>query len=56
MQELIAPQKLREDSSKIQLFNITDKNSNAKNNYNPFLADEENLNQEESEKDFSLFA
>jgi len=55
-QELIAPQKLTQETSKIQLFNITDKNSNAKNSYNPFLADEENLNQEESEKDFSLFA
>ena len=55
-QEFIAPQKLTQETSKIQLFNITDKNSNAKNSYNPFLADEENLNQEESEKDFSLFA
>lgn len=55
-QELIGPQKLAEDSSKIQLFNITDKNSNAKNAYNPFLADEENISSEESEKDFSLFA
>ena len=55
-QELIAPQKLEKETSKIQLFNISDKNSNAKNNYNPFLADEENLDQEESEKDFGLFA
>ena len=55
-QEFIAPQKLSQETSKIQLFNITDKNSNAKNAYNPFLADEENLNQEESEKDFGLFA
>jgi len=55
-QEFIAPQKLSQETSKIQLFNITDKNSNAKNTYNPFLADEENLNQEESEKDFGLFA
>ena len=36
-------------------FNIADKNSNAKNNYNPFLADEENLVQEESEKEIRLF-
>ena len=55
-QELIAPQKLSQETSKIQLFNIADKNSNAKNSYNPFLADEESLNQEESEKDVSLFA
>ena len=55
-QELIAPQKLSQETSKIQLFNIKDKNSNAKNSFNPFLADEENLNQEESEKDFGLFA
>lgn len=54
--ELIAPQKLTQETSKIQLFNISDKNSNAKNSYNPFMANEENLNQEESEKEYLLFA
>ena len=55
-QELFAPQKIVEETSKIQLFNITDKNSRSSNSFNPFNADEEGSNQEESEKDFSLFA
>lgn len=56
-QELIAPQKISEETSKIQLFNITDKNSRSSNGFNPFNANEENLNPEESEKDIiSLFA
>ncbi|MBR5304684.1 MAG: hypothetical protein IKU37_07660 [Candidatus Gastranaerophilales bacterium] len=56
-QELIAPQKITEETSKIQIFNITDKNSRSSNGFNPFNANEENLNQEESEKDtISLFA
>lgn len=55
--ELAAPQKIAEETSKIQLFNITDKNSRSSNGFNPFNADEEGLNQEESEKDIiSLFA
>ena len=54
--ELIAPKQLAQQTSNIQLFNISDKNSNAKNGYNPFLADEE-TSEETSEKDtFSLFA
>ena len=56
-QELFAPQKIVEETSKIQLFNIADKNSRSSNGFNPFNADEEGLNQEESEKDnYSLFA
>lgn len=56
-QELVAPQKITQETSKIQLFNITDKNSHSSNSFNPFKANEENLNQEESEKDlFNLFA
>ena len=56
-QELIAPQRVVEETSKIQLFNIADKNSRSSNGFNPFNADEEGLNQEESEKDnYSLFA
>ena len=56
-QELVAPQKIVEETSKIQLFNITDKNSRSSNGFNPFNADEKDLNQEESEKDlFNLFA
>ena len=56
-QELIAPQKLTKETSKIQLFNITDKHSNSSNGFNPFINDEEKLSKEESEKDnFNLFA
>lgn len=54
--ELIAPQKLAQETSRIELFNISDKNSNAKNSYNPFVTNEENLNQEESEEEIFLFA
>lgn len=54
--ELNAPQRIVEETSKIQLFNISDKNSNAKNSYNPFVINEENLSQEESEKESLLFA
>ena len=57
IQELIAPQKLTQETSKIQLFNITDKNARSSNGFNPFKMDEDNLNQEESEKDaITLFA
>ena len=56
-QELFAPQKIAEETSKIQLFNIADKNSHSSNGFNPFNVKEESLNQEESEKDIiSLFA
>ena len=56
-QELIAPQKITKESSKIQLFGISDKNSNSSNGFNPFRTDEEKLNKEESEKTtFNLFA
>jgi len=55
--ELVAPQKIAQETSKIQLFGISDKNSRSSNGFNPFNADEENLNKEESEKDhFNLFA
>lgn len=56
-QELFAPQRITEETSKIQLFNIADKNSRSSNSFNPFNTDEEGLKQEESEKDtISLFA
>ena len=55
--ELNMPQKITQETSKIQLFNITDKNSRSSNGFNPFDVNEENSNQEESEKDIiSLFA
>ena len=55
--ELTMPQKITQETSKIQLFNITDKNSRSSNGFNPFDVNEENSNQEESEKDIiGLFA
>lgn len=56
-QELIAPQQIVKEMSDIKVFNTSDKNSNSSNSFNPFKADSENTNQEESEKDlFNLFA
>ena len=56
-QELIAPQKLTQETSKIQLFNISDKNPRSSKGFNPFLVDDENNQIEESEKDnIILFA
>ena len=56
-QELIAPQKLEQQASNIQVFNTSDKNANSSNRFNPFMFDEENSTNEESEKDnISLFA
>lgn len=54
--EFTSPKQLEVETSKIQLFNISDKNSNSSNGFNPFKADEESSNKEESEKDFNLFA
>jgi len=55
--DLIAPKQLEKETSNIQLFNISDKNSNSSNGFNPFKADEEGQNKEESEKKpFNLFA
>ena len=49
--------KLAQETSKIQLFNILDKNPNSSNGFNPFNSDEEAINKEESEKDtLKLFA
>ena len=56
-QELIAPKKLEVQTSNIQVFNTSDKNANSSNRFNPFVFDEENSTNEESEKDtISLFA
>ena len=54
--EFTSPKQLEVETNKIQLFNISDKNSNSSNGFNPFKADEESSNKEESEKDFNLFA
>lgn len=54
--EFATPKQLEVETSKIQLFNISDKNSNSSNGFNPFKADEESSNKEESEKDYNLFA
>lgn len=55
--DLLAPNKIEDTSRRVQLFNISDKNSNSSNGFNPFSADEESSTKEESEKDtFNLFA
>lgn len=57
VQELAQVAKVEQETPQIQLFNITDKNSHSSNGFNPFRADEDNLNKEEGEKDnLSLFA
>lgn len=53
--ELFAPQKLTEETSKIQLFNIADKNSRSSNGFNPFNETEESLAEEKTEKEIKLF-
>lgn len=53
--EFTSPKQLEVETSKIQLFNISDKNSNSSNGFNPFKANEES-SPEESEKEFNLFA
>ena len=56
-QELIAPQKLAQQTSNIQIFATADKNTNSSNKFNPFVNDEESSSKEESEKDlFNLIA
>ena len=56
-QELIAPKKLEQQTSNIQVFSTSDKNAKSSNKFNPFMFDEENSTSEESEKDnISLFA
>ena len=55
--EFATPKQLDVETNKIHLFNISDKNSNSSNGFNPFKADEESSSKEESEKDtFNLFA
>ena len=46
--ELTSPRTVEETNSSIKLFNIADKNSNAKNSFNPFSADKDS--QEEQAK------
>ena len=55
--ELVTPNKIEDNSRRVQLFNISDKNSNSSNGFNPFKAEEETTTKEESEKEsFNLFA
>ena len=54
--ELKAPRQLEANRNVIQLFNITDKNSNASNGFNPFEASEEVSREEKKETDINLFA
>ena len=53
--QLQAPKKLESSNSKIELFNITDKNSNSHNGFNPFKADEEERMSENEIDEKSLF-
>jgi len=39
--ELTSPRKLEQPDASIRLFNISDKNSNSSNGYNPFAADKD---------------
>ncbi len=55
--ELVAPKALEKPESNVQLFNISDKNSNSSNGFNPFETTENNASKEKSgEKEISLFA
>lgn len=55
--ELQAPKQLEANGNVIHLFNISDKNSNSSNGFNPFEADEEKSSREEKrETEISLFA
>jgi len=55
--ELNPPPKVEQQANIVQLFNISDKNSNSSNGFNPFKTDEEETdNQEKNEKVINLFA
>ncbi len=55
--DILKPQSIKKQTSNIQLFNISDKNSNAKNGYNPFLSSLDNQNNKEDKTDdFNFFA
>lgn len=55
--ELAAPKALEKPNSNIQLFNISDKNSNSSNGFNPFeTAEQKALEEKQGEKEISLFA
>ena len=55
--ELIAPKALENHNSNLQLFNITDKNPNSSNGFNPFeTSEEKNAKEKQGENEISLFA
>ncbi len=54
--DLTAPKQLEANRNFIELFNITDKNSNASNGFNPFQAGEEVSREEKKETEVNLFA
>ncbi len=54
--DLTAPKQLEPNRNVIELFNITDKNSNSSNGFNPFQAGEEVSREEKKEADINLFA
>lgn len=54
--DLTAPKQLEANRNFIELFNITDKNSNASSGFNPFQAGEEVSREEKKETEINLFA
>ena len=53
--DLTAPKQLEANRNFIELFNITDKNSNASSGFNPFQAGEEVSREEKKETEINLF-
>ena len=54
--DLTAPKQSEANRNFIELFNITDKNSNASSGFNPFQAGEEVSREEKKETEINLFA
>ena len=55
--ELSAPKALGKNDSALHMFNISDKNSNSSNGFNPFeTAEQKALKEKQGEKEISLFA
>ena len=53
--DLAAPKQMEANRNVIELFNITDKNSNSSNGFNPFQTSEEVSREEKKETDINLF-
>ncbi len=53
--DLAAPKKIADYKNNIELLNVSDKNANASNSFNPFKATKEDSNEKET-KEINLFA